>query len=602
MLLDSCPFGACVLTPKLEVRFWNQCLEQWTGVRREELLGTDLSLRYQGLRQPDFYQPIQAVSAGGQSKVLVEGAGFPIVEDKGLVIKATASALPREGRDQHDILLSLEDITELKEQVENVRTLKARAEDSLRESEERFRLMVDSAPVMLWLSGPDGRFSFFNKQWLEFTGRRLEDELGYGWMAGLDDEDRDKHWHLYATSVHARQIFETEFRLRRADGSFRWILNQGVPRYTPERRFTGYIGSCFDITERKETELALARFREVMNHSGAAIFITDSEEGRLVDVNDTACRWLGRSYDEMLDLRAQDFEATLNLHVHDTWSETAEELRWKTRRAVERPHLFKETFHRRRDGSTFPVEILVSRKEFQNQEYLLVVARDVTERKRAESSLKESEGKLRQLTRHLHEVREEERKRIAREIHDELGQTLTALKLDLSWSAGRVDSQEMAERMSNLVDHAIATVQRISADLRPQVLDDLGLIAALEWHAQQFTKPIGIECHFHSEVESVVLSPERATHVFRIFQETLTNVARHAEATRVEVQLSKTDGCLVLKVEDNGKGVSNEEIARANSFGLMGMHERARLCEGELQIDGTPGEGTRITVTLPVSQ
>lgn len=464
-----------------------------------------------------------------------------------------------------------------------------------------FRDLVDSVPDMIWLSDADGRFSFVNRRWLEFTGRALEEELDHGWMAGLLDEDRDASHRLLASSFRNRQPFETEFRIRRADGEHRWILCKGVPRYSADGHFAGLAGSCSDITERKQQELALARFREVMNHSGAAIFITDSEQGRLVDVNETACLWLGLSSQELLEMRARDFEQRLDLQVYREWGEAAEKLRGRSRRSVERPHLCKETSHLRGDGSTFPVEILVSRKEFQGEEYLLVVARDIAERKRAEQSLKESEKQLRQLTRHLHEVREEERKRIAREIHDELGQTLTALKLDLSWMESGAGSVDMVQRMAKLVDHAIDTVQRISADLRPLVLDDLGLVAALEWHAQKFTAPFNIDCRFESELDNVVLSAERATHVFRIFQEILTNVARHSRATWIEINLDEEDGRLVLTVEDNGEGISQEEIAKMSSIGLVGMHERARLCDGDLRIEGTPGKGTRIVVTLPMT-
>ncbi len=607
--LDQCPFGACVLKGDLVVRFWNTCLEGWTGISRGDILGTLLSARYGMVREPEIQKMLQDVLEGRGSQVLSFDSDSMIsipIDHQGRqrLVTTTVSLMPSNEKDEREILLSLQDVTELAQRLARTKARQRDAEGALRESEERFRLMVDSAPVMLWLSGPDGRFSFFNRPWLEFTGRTLEQELGYGWMEGLASEDREDHWRFYVSSCQARRPFETELHLRRADGEQRWVLHKGEPRYTPEGRYSGYIGSCFDITERKESELALARFRAVMNHAGAAIFVTDAQEGRLVDVNGTACRWLGRSYDEMLELRAQDFTETLNLHTHDNWSEAADELKaeYLRRRTVERPYLFKETFHRRRDGSTFPVEVLVSRKEFQGGEYLLVVVRDIAERKDAEDNLRASENKLRQLTRHLHTVREEERKRIAREIHDELGQTLTALKLDLSWMAAGRATADMVERAANLVDKAIETVQRIAADLRPQVLDDLGLVAALEWHAQHFTAPFGLKCRFFSDVERATLPAERATHVFRIFQETLTNVARHAQASKVMIDLHEEDGKLILQVEDNGRGISHRDLADLSSIGLIGMRERALLCDGDLSIERVPKGGTRVVVTIPISE
>jgi len=236
--------------------------------------------------------------------------------------------------------------------------------------------------------------------------------------------------------------------------------------------------------------------------------------------------------------------------------------------------------------------------------YLHMIA-DITERKLAEERLRTSREQLRSLSAHLESVREEERKKVVREIHDELGQTLTALKIDLSWLTKRFTKEqellfEKAESMYELVDTAIQTVQRIAAELRPAVLDDLGLAAAIEWQAGELEKLTEIKCEFSSSPTDIVLDQERSTVLFRIFQEALTNVVRHAKATKVKVSLKEEGGITVLRIRDNGKGIEKKQISDPNAFGLVGMRERARYWGGEVKISGTPGKGTTVVASIPL--
>jgi signal transduction histidine kinase len=218
--------------------------------------------------------------------------------------------------------------------------------------------------------------------------------------------------------------------------------------------------------------------------------------------------------------------------------------------------------------------------------------------------LRSSREQLRALSAHLQSVREEERALIAREIHDELGQELTGLKMDLSWVIKRLpDDQKLlirkTESMSKLVDNTIQSVRRISTKLRPGVLDDLGLTAAIDWQAEDFQNRTGISCEFHSNLREVDLDQDRSTTVFRILQETLTNVARHASATHVNIFLKEETNSLALVVEDNGRGITEGEASDPKSLGLLGMRERALVFGGEVQIRGTPGRGTTVTLKIP---
>jgi signal transduction histidine kinase len=233
-------------------------------------------------------------------------------------------------------------------------------------------------------------------------------------------------------------------------------------------------------------------------------------------------------------------------------------------------------------------------------------AQERARRRRAEAQLRESHARLRALSVYLQSVREEERTRISRAVHDELGQALTSCKLDLSWIAGKLPKEcapllEKTRALSAHVDSTIETVRRISSELRPGVLDHLGLAAALEWQANEFQHRTGISCELRTTLREAPLGQDLSTTCFRIFQETLTNVIRHAGATRVAVQLKEAGGRIMLEVTDNGRGISPNEISDTKSMGLLGMRERAALLGGSFKIGRlNRGKGTRVTVVLPL--
>ncbi len=231
--------------------------------------------------------------------------------------------------------------------------------------------------------------------------------------------------------------------------------------------------------------------------------------------------------------------------------------------------------------------------------------RDITERKKAESGLKHSEEKLRSLYLNLQAMREDERANIAREIHDELGQVMTAIKMDIAWMSRTYADHEGISRKSqstlNLVDRTIRSIKKICTELRPSILDHLGLEAAIRWQAQEFQDRTDIECTVAVK-EDLEVSSDRSVALFRIFQESLTNVMRHANATRVAVSLQQNDGRIVLEVSDNGKGITEEDLSKSNSFGLLGMRERVYPWNGTVDICGAKNDGTTIVVTLSAEQ
>lgn len=260
----------------------------------------------------------------------------------------------------------------------------------------------------------------------------------------------------------------------------------------------------------------------------------------------------------------------------------------------------------RRNGEEFPIDASISQVDEHGAKFYTVILRDVTERVQSEAELRRSKAELKELATAAHAVREQEKSRIARELHDELGQALTALKMDVSWLRSHVPTDsglvhDKLDRMEKLLDNTVTSTRRISTELRPLILDDLGVIAAAEWLVGNFTTRTGIPC------ELVVSDPELswqdplATAIFRICQESLTNIARHAKASSASIEISQNDAAVVLIIRDDGVGFDEEESRKPNSFGLLGLRERAYLLGGDAHIHSRPGKGTRIEVSLPLA-
>ena len=260
----------------------------------------------------------------------------------------------------------------------------------------------------------------------------------------------------------------------------------------------------------------------------------------------------------------------------------------------------------RADGSEFPIEAAISQHSEQGKQVFTVILRDVTERVNAVNALTHSRAQLRQFAGAAASVREQEKSRIARELHDELAQALTALKMDLSWAQERLPAAATAlaaklDTMQTMLGDTVAATRRIAADLRPLMLDDLGLLPAVEWLLNNFRARTGITCEFDLATPELELTEPHATAIFRILQESLTNVARHARATLVEVSLGRDDDAVLLTVQDNGCGFEVSGQRDPASFGLMGLRERVYLLDGELTLESRPGSGTRIGVRVPLT-
>lgn len=362
-----------------------------------------------------------------------------------------------------------------------------------------------------------------------------------------------------------------------------------------------------DVTERQEREARLAEsetwLRAIINSEPQCVKLVGAD-GTLLEMNPA-----GLSMVEA-DSAAQVVGSKIYPMVDPPYRAAFQELIESTFRGESANLEFEITGLKgsRRWLETHAVPLRNPRGEVTAS---LGITRDITERKQTEEKLNKSREQLRSLAARLQSVREGERIRIAREIHDELGQMLTGFKMDLSWLERRLTEMNAQaagipllnkmKTMSGLIDEMVQSVRKISSELRPRALDDLGLVPAMEWQALEFEERTGLECKFTSPAADIHLPPDHCTAVFRIFQEALTNVARHARATRVTLHLQTSAHHLVLEIRDNGRGITDEEVANSQSLGLLGMRERALILGGDVRIRGVTGEGTAVTVEVPLS-
>jgi PAS domain S-box-containing protein len=468
-----------------------------------------------------------------------------------------------------------------------------------------FRAVADEAPVMLWSCDETGEYTFVNRFWLEFTGRTLEQELGCGWIENLHPNDREAFIAHTRRAIRAVEPFTYEYRLRRADGQYRRVLAHGAPRFAPDGALHAYVGTSADITDRREPDtavrLAQHRFQELVDNAQDMVYRLRVAPSLHVEfIGGAAERITGHSPEEFYAdptlaracVHRDDVHLIDEMLTDPSQAKNAATLRW-----VHPDGRIVWAEHRR-------VPVLDATG------HLLAIegiARDVTSRVHAQQRLRESEEQMRQLAARIQSAREEERANLARELHDELGQTLTAIKLELARATAEMRRERISptivDRLQSLVgltDIGITTVKRITTNLRPATLDHLGLATAIRWEAMTFRARTGIRCHLRAEKETSRLEPEQQTMVFRIFQEALTNIVRHAKASAVHVSLTERNRLFQMRIRDNGVGISEPQAANPRAIGLLGMRERAALVGGTFGIQGRRGKGTVVTVEVPI--
>lgn len=469
------------------------------------------------------------------------------------------------------------------------------------DSDDRYRSVVEDQTEVISRVLGDGTLIFVNEVYSRFFGKSSDELLGKNWQPVVFADDLPMIQAKLATLTPANPVLVIEHRVYSGTGAVHWFqfVNRGF--FDAGGRLQEIQAVGRDITQLKQTEEALRTSEERLRLALAASRMGVWEWA----VETNAVYWSPECFD-ILGLK--DFQGNLDSFIEVILPEDVPEVLAGAERALTEGTDFIAEFRiRRPDGEVrwLSDQGRPSYDASGKATRLAGTVKDITERKEAEAHLNRLHEKMSDLSAHLETVREQERLSISREIHDEIGQTLTALKLDLSWVNNRVASghPELAERMTEMrsaLDFLIAKAQHISAELRPPLLDNLGLVAAIEWQVREFRRRSGIDCRFVPPERSVPLDEQTATTVMRIFQEAMTNILRHAQATQVKVCLYYDAGFLELEIFDNGSGISPEKIGSTTAFGLMGMQERARLCHGELEITGRPGKGTTVCLTVPI--
>jgi PAS domain S-box-containing protein len=487
---------------------------------------------------------------------------------------------------------------------------------AIRRAKQKFRDLLNAAPDATVIVNSQGLIEMVNRQVEDLFLYNRDELLGKPVEMLMPLPLRDAHGtHVqgYVKEHRTRPMGAgMELQARQKDGTLFPVEISLSPLETEDGLLVS--ASIRDITERRKIQQRLVQFNEELELQVQArtleiqqsekkyrILVEEAVDGitvfsmgtmQCVEANKKITELLGYSHAEMMEKRITDFFSKEELQRQPMkLAELQQGLTVQVERSL-----------KRRDGTTIQVE--ASAKPLEHG-LVLVFIRDIRERKAAEEKILQINKQLRQLSVRLEDVREQERIRISREIHDELGQQLTGLKMDIAWLSKKVTATEEPIRKKfagalTLTDEMVKTVRRISTELRPAVLDDLGLTAAIEWQSVEFEKRFNINVHLVVPESSPLISMEKVTGIFRVYQEALTNVARHAQATAIESAICFTDAGLTLSVADNGKGFDVQKAGAGKTLGLLGMRERVLAMGGNYAVTSQAGAGTVITITIPL--
>jgi PAS domain S-box-containing protein len=461
--------------------------------------------------------------------------------------------------------------------------------------------LLDTVPIMLWMTAPDMRCTFVNKALLDFVGQSREQQLDNGWLTAVHPDDVDRCMRACVRPVISQPPCSEEYRLRHADGEYRWVLAVGVAQFDLHGTFLGFVGSCIDITERKQIEAALReseiRFRQLAENAPDVVY-------RRSFFPSPHTEYINRASTLIAGRTPEEFYANPHMALEALHPDS----RTLFRKAIDNPESFREPVVLRwlhRDGRvvwsehrSVPVRDAAGR---------LVgiegIGRDITDRLVTQERARVSEAQLRSLAARLQSAREEERSAVSRELHDQLGQALTGLKYELVMTIKALSAAgltptliDRVQALVGVVEETTNSVRRIATELRPPALDLLGLGTAIKLEAAAIRRRTGLRCRVTSSRKTTHLDHAQRTTVFRVFQEALTNIVRHANASAAQVRLREVARTFVMEIQDNGRGITQRELTDPGSIGLLGMRERVQLIGGQLEIEGRPGKGTRIVV------
>ena len=477
------------------------------------------------------------------------------------------------------------------------RTPSVPAQTLLTNEQALLRLFIKHTPAAIAMFDTDMRYIQVSDRFLtdyDLEGQDLAGRSHYEVFPDLPERWREAHRRILAGAVERCE----EDSYIASDGSTGWLQWESLPWRKGDGEIGGLILFTQVITARKRAEEALRaseeRFAKIFHLSPFRMGILRIRDGVVLEVNDAWTRETGFSRAEVINESIFKFSSSMGEGLVENLQHVLK---------TQEPIINLDVRFTSKDGREAIANTSAVMFNLDGEPCYLWVANDITEQKHAEEA-------LRALSARLHSAREEEGTRIAREIHDELGGILTGLKWDLEKIDKTLNNSGDSSRlfevhnrigsMTGLIETTINTVRRIASELRPGVLDDLGLVAAVEWQIEQFQARSGLKCHWTNEESDIELSRERATAVFRILQEILTNVLRHAGAANLYVKLGRSENYFEMEVKDDGRGITDSQIRNSRSLGLLGMRERALLVGGEVSITGTEGGGTTVLIRVPL--
>ena len=473
-------------------------------------------------------------------------------------------------------------------------------------SRSEFELLANAIPQMCFIAEAAGAITWYNHRWYEYTGATSEQMLGWGWQSVHDPTMLPQVLNQWNASLQTEMPFEMVFPLRSAKGVLRPFLTRVLPVRNEQGVVLRWVGTCTDISDLKQVETELRKTNAQLDLAieVASLGEWELDAQRLI----VTC---SRRHAEIFGYRTQQREWEYTLFLNHVLPEFREEIDCKVRAALLNGTLDFETQIERVDGAQRWIWVRgrVLPPNLNQPHRIFGTVMDITERKEVEARLRWSEDQLRALTARIQKATEEERLRIARELHDQLGQALTGMKMDLAWiirkfgPASRGTGESWVDLVQNtvkVVDSTIGLVRRLATELRPAMLDAFGLPAAIEWHAEEFEKRTGILCDVRVAHVTAEISEEKQIAMFRIFQEALTNVSRHAQASLVSIRLGPEGNSALFTLQDDGEGFSLRQLENSRSLGVLGMRERAHLIGADLALESEPGKGTMLKLRVPL--
>ncbi len=571
-----------VVDNDLKFLYGNHKYLERRGLTIEELVAKEYRDYHSDEGTGKFMERVKAVHAS-QKPVVYE---YQSEIDGRYFLRTLSPMIDAQTKEIESLTVISRDITERK-----------KAEKELYESRQMLQTVLDTIPAGVFWKDRNFFYLGINRAWLDAVGMKSAEEV-------IGKSDYDLPWdkeQMDSFREYDKRVMESgipEFDIiepfTRADGTLSWARTNKVPLKDREGSIIGILGTYEDVTKIKRANEALRmsedKYRNLFNNSEVGMFRTRLDGSEILEFNN--------KYLEIFGYTSEELEGAPSVSI---WANKNEREKGVQKLKAEGHVTDLECELLNKQGEV--VNCISSARLYPDTGIIEGSIQDITKRKQMESDLTKAHEMLKVLYIYQDEAKENERKAISREIHDELGQLLSVLKIHLSWTKANYENREEVikkiDSMTDIVNGTIETVQRISSDLRPGLLDDLGLIPAIEWFCQEFENRSGIKCHLNlGDFESS--SEKKNLALYRILQEATTNVMRHANARNVYVKCVREEDSIFLEITDDGTGMKQAKIDSSKSLGLIGMRERVKQFNGSLEINSTINIGTKISIYIPI--